>query len=145
MDPGTVAEALRQVLEGDDFAGPRAMTRGVSETTAARQNEDAPYSILINAEHALFWNRIWLARLEGSKRPNMLEDWRTPAPQEWKRIRTELTESVERAFRIASAKPFMHGMKSEDAACRTLLAIAVHTAYHLGQINLLKRIARKSS
>ena len=33
-------------------------------------------------------------------------------------------------------------MKTDEAACKNLLAIAVHTAYHLGQITLLKRIAR---
>ncbi|MEO7454047.1 MAG: hypothetical protein ABIV13_04720, partial [Fimbriimonadales bacterium] len=75
--------------------------------------------------------------------PDMKKDWRVPNPEEWERIRKELTATVEEAYAIATAKPFKHKMKSDEAACRTLLAIAVHTAYHLGQISLLKRMARK--
>ena len=145
MDAQTAAEALRQVIEGEDFSGPVSLTHGISEQKANSVDAEWPYSIATNAEHAVFWNRIWLARLEGTKRPDMLKDWRTPAPNEWPRIRRDLVETLERAHEIASAQPFEHAMKSDSAACKTLLAMAVHTAYHLGQINLLKRMSRKKS
>lgn len=144
MDPKTVAEALRQVLEGEDFRGPASATSSVTDAVANQSLPISPYSIATNAEHALFWNKIWLARLNDTKRPDMKKDWRVPSPDEWKRIRQELVDSVEAAHRIASAMPFKHHMKSDDAACETLIAIAVHTAYHLGQIALLKRMARKA-
>jgi hypothetical protein len=142
MDPKTVAEALRQVMRGEDFYGPKAAVSRVRQETANATLPNCPYTIATNAEHALFWNKIWLARLNNTKRPNMLKDWRVPEPDEWDRIRRELVESVEEAYRIASSKPFKHSMKTDEAACKNLLAIAVHTAYHLGQITLLKRIAR---
>ena len=65
-----------------------------------------------------------------------------PEPGEWKRIRKELVETTEEAYKIANAEPFTHQMKSHDIACKTLLAIAVHTAYHLGQLTLLKKLEK---
>jgi uncharacterized damage-inducible protein DinB len=142
MDPATVAEALRQVLEGEDFYGPRPATSRVKQETANLDLPLSPYSIATNAEHTVFWNKIWLARLNDTKRPDMKKDWRVPEPEEWDRIRKELATTVEEAHKIASSRPFKHKMKSDEAACKTLLAIAVHTAYHLGQISILKRMAR---
>jgi hypothetical protein len=143
MDPKTVAEALRQVLEGEDFYGPKPMVSRVTQDTANLEIEGCPYTIATNAEHALFWNKIWLARLKNTKRPDMKKDWRVPSPGEWEGIRKELAASVEEAHAIASKEPFKHEMKSDEAACKTLLAIAVHTAYHLGQLALLKRMAKR--
>lgn len=143
MDSATVAEALRQVMEGDDFYGPKPTVSRVTADNAVKTPATFPYSIATNALHTVFWNRIWLARLQGKKRPNILEDWRVPDAEEWSLIRQDLVKTVEDAHKIASSKPFVHAMKSDEAACKTLLAIAVHTAYHLGQINLIKRVARK--
>src|SRR5688500_6185459 len=133
MDPTTVAEALRQVLEGEDFYGPGPATSKVKADVANRRLDNSQYSIATNADHALLWNKIWLARLNGTRRPDMKKDWRVPEPDEWDRIRNEFRESVEEAHKIASSTPFTHKMQSDDAACKTLIAIAVHTAYHLGQ------------
>jgi hypothetical protein len=144
MDPKTVAEALRQVLDGADFYGPKSATLRVTDEVAERELPNSPYSIATNTEHTVFWNRIWLARLKDEKRPDMKMDWRVPDKSEWGHIKRELTETVQEAHKIASAKPFRHAMKSDEAACKTLLAIAVHTAYHLGQISLLKRMDRKA-
>jgi len=43
---------------------------------------------------------------------------------------------------IAASEPFEHRMKSDAEAIHMLVQIAVHGAYHLGQINLLKRELR---
>ena len=43
---------------------------------------------------------------------------------------------------ICTAKPFKHKMKSKSKALRYLMNIAVHDAYHIGQINLMKRVTR---
>lgn len=145
MDPKTAAEALAQVLEGEDFYGPKGTTLRVKQEVANALLPNTPYSIATNAEHALLWNKIWLARLQGTRRPDMKKDWRVPEPDEWDRIRRELTESVEEAHRVASAEPFKHEMESDQKAVELLLAIALHSAYHLGQIALLKRIARKAA
>lgn len=142
LDPSTVAEALRQVLQGDDFFGPKEATAKVRLHAATAQHAEAPYSIATNAMHTLYWNRIWLAKLRGIKNPAMAEDWRVPSAAEWPEIRLGLTETVEEAHKIASAHPFEHSMKNDTEACRTLLAIAVHTAYHLGQIELLKSFSK---
>jgi hypothetical protein len=142
LDPATVAEALRQVLQGEDFHDPKQTTARIRLQAAMAQHVDAPYSIATNAMHTVFWNRIWLAKLRGIKKPAMIEDWRVPSAAEWPEIRLGLVETVEEAYVIASAHPFEHSMKNDTAACKTLLAIAVHTAYHLGQITLLKSLSK---
>jgi hypothetical protein len=142
LDAATVAEALRQVLQGEDFHGPKQATARIRLQSAMSQHSDAPYSIATNAMHAVYWNRIWLAKLRGIKKPAMIEDWRVPSAAEWPEIRLGLVETVEEAYEIASAHPFEHSMKNDTLACKTLLAIAVHTSYHLGQISLLKDISK---
>lgn len=142
LDPGTVAEALRQVLQGEDFSGPRQATSRVRLQAATAHHEDAPYSIATNALHTVFWNRIWLARIKGLKSTGVGEDWRVPSAGEWPEIRQALVGTVEEAYALATAHPFKHSMKSDHDACSTLLAIAVHTAYHLGQISLLKELSK---
>ena len=139
-----IAEALRQTIEGDDFSSPKAMVSRMKAEDASREVPGAPYDIATQVLHADFWNRIWLARLRGEKRPNMLKDWRVPSPEEWDDIRSAFFKNLDAARAIAEAEPFTHSMKSDESAKNTLLAISVHTAYHLGQIYLLKRMMKKT-
>jgi uncharacterized damage-inducible protein DinB len=146
-DKGTynaVAEALRQTVEGDDFSSPKAMLRRMTAEDACRKLPGAPYSIATQTLHAAYWNQIWLARLKGEKRPNMLKDWRVPPPNEWPTVRSSFLAGLEEALSIAHMDPLDHKMRSDESARNTLLAISVHTAYHVGQIFLLKRMLRIS-
>ena len=142
MDPKTAYDALRQIWEGDDIPAPKAMLARMKGADAAKKLPGAPYSLLTNLAHTDFWNRIWLARLKNEKRPNMLKDWRVPAASEFEDLRASFLEGIEEAMRIALSSPFRHEMKSDDVAVRTLNTMAVHTAYHCGQMNLLKRMSR---
>ena len=143
MDPKTAAEALRQVWEGRDFPPPKRILSNVKAEDAARVPAGFKYSILTLTEHNNLWNGIWLGRLVDRKRPDMTEDWRVPKPAEWPEIRSRFLEGMEEALAIAEANPFRHKMKSDEVAIQTLLQIAVHTAYHVGQFVLIKRALRK--
>ncbi|MGI8923246.1 MAG: hypothetical protein ACR2HJ_04260 [Fimbriimonadales bacterium] len=141
MDRSIVAEVLKQVWEGDDIPAPAPLLR-MAAAQAAEKLPGTPYSILTNLAHAEFWQRIWLNRLQGIKASSFMEDWRVPHLEEWPVIRRAFLTGMEQAMAMASAKQLNHKMKSDPAAVATLLNIAVHNAYHLGQINVLKRMQR---
>lgn len=102
-----------------------------------------PYSILENLAHTVYWQDIWLLRLSGKKKSvGMKEwtaDWQSPDPSEWDSYRARFLAGLGEALMIAESEPFDHAMNSDEEAEKTLIQIAVHAAYHCGQINLLKR------
>lgn len=136
------AEALRQVIEGTDFASAKSALSGLSAESAATIPPGMSYSIATYVKHAILWHQIWLGRLKGEKRPSILDDWKAASVEEWSDLRTEFLEGLSEASRIASRKPFVHSMKTDAAAERVLLKIAIHDAYHVGQVVLLKRALR---
>ena len=147
MDSKTVAETLRQVIEGMDFQPPAKLVNLKAEK-ACVQSEGMPYSIATNVWHCDYWNRLWLARLTGEKRPAKniwAEDWQVPTESDWNEVRARFLANIDRAWEIARSEPFLHRMKSDEEAVKVLNQIAVHTAYHVGQIALLKRLMRISS
>jgi uncharacterized damage-inducible protein DinB len=144
MDAATVAETLRQVIEGMDFAPAKRLVNIKAELACAKK-EGFPYSIATNIWHCDYWNRLWLARLRGEKRPAKniwAEDWQEPVLEDWKDCRSRFLENLDAAHEMAKAEPFTHAMKSDEAAIQLLNQIAVHTAYHVGQVALLKRILK---
>lgn len=142
MDRSAVIELYRQIWEGDDIPPPASLLRNIKQETAALKLPRMPYSILTNLEHADFWQRIWLGKLNGKRAESFMKDWRMPADTEWKAVKSSFLENFREAMRIAASEPFEHKMKSDEVAVRTLLQLAIHTSYHLGQVNLLKRELR---
>jgi hypothetical protein len=144
METGSTSIALmfEQILVGWDIPTPDSLLK-VSEERAAIRLPGHPYSLLTNLAHALLWQEHWLAKLEGRPRKTRPElyagDFRVPEPGEFKAIRAEFVEGLRRAKSIAESRPFRHSAESDRNAEELLIAIAVHGAYHLGQINLLKR------
>lgn len=135
---------LEQIADGKDIPPPTSLLNRISISDASALLPHHPYSIATNLAHAVFWQDVWMARLEGGKAPRMTEDWRTPDIAAWPDLRDRFLEGFERARALAAARPFVHAMKSDAAAETTLIRLAIHDAYHLGQINLLKRALRLS-
>lgn len=61
------------------------------------------------------------------------------------RIKDSFLSNFKLAMRIAASEDIQHHMKSDEVAVKLLLQLAVHTSYHLGQVNLLKRELRLAS
>lgn len=140
-----VLEALDQVREGMDFTPAAKLLGRLSAEDATAKPAGWPYSIAENVAHAEYWQRLWLARFRGEKRPKVDRarwDWPLVAPEEWPQVRDAWTEGMRDASELAAAEPFQHAMTSEYVAMRTLLQIAVHNAYHVGQVKLMKRLLR---
>lgn len=134
-----------QILEGYDIPTPAGMLR-VRGDAAAAKVDPAPYSLLVNVAHAAMWQDFWLRKLAGGRRKSTMEewskDWRVPDPDEWPEVRKRFVDGLTEARRIAAAEPFEHRLPTDQEAIETLVRIAVHGAYHLGQMNLLKRMSK---
>jgi uncharacterized damage-inducible protein DinB len=144
MDPKSIAEVFQQIIDGDDIPAPAGMLKTIKTESAAKRLSGFPYSILENLWHAVFWQTIWLNRLEGKKALSFIADWQSPDPSEFPVLRTQFIANLEKARKTAGGKHFKHKMDSDEKAVKTLVAMAIHDSYHIGQINLMKRVIRKS-
>ena len=143
MDRTTLAEAYRQILSGSDIPAPARLLNGIRPDKAAQRLPGFPYSLLENLWHAVFWQTIWLDRLDGKATMKFTEDWQSPPASDFSKLKAQFLTNVEKAHKLAAAKSFKHKMKSDEAAIKTLIALAIHDSYHIGQINVMKRVLRK--
>ncbi len=143
MDRPTLAEVYRQILSGSDIPAPSRLLGGIRADKAAVRLPGFPYSILENLWHAVFWQTIWLERLEGKASMKFTEDWQSPPASEFPKLKARFIANIERAHRLCSGRSLKHKMKSDDAALKVLVSMAIHDAYHMGQINVMKRVLRK--
>lgn len=141
-----MAEVFRQILDGDDIPTPDGMLK-IKQTDVSVELQGFPYSIITNLAHAVLWQDIWLNSLHGGPRESMIEkwknDWRVPPQSEWPSLRKEFVDGLKEAHRIAGSIPMDHKMETDEAAINLLVCIAVHSSYHMGQLNLLKRSIRQ--
>lgn len=135
-----VADLFRQILSGEDIPSPKALLSRLDGVRSAGRLPDAPYSLLGNLYHAVFWHRVWLGRLTGSKRPTWKDDWKEPTGEELDALRQEFLDGLNQALAIVEREPFEHRMESDARALHLLMSLAIHDAYHLGQIKLIKRM-----
>lgn len=127
-------EVFEQLAEGRDFPSPSGLLGGVSAARAERRREGMPYSLADNLAHAARWQEEWLAKFDGEKRPVGGDDWRPAEPGEYAGLRARFVEGIDRAAKLAERDDLTPGDRVR------LVRIALHAAYHLGQMNLLKRI-----
>jgi len=143
MDSSTLVEMFDHILEGYDIPTPDGMLK-VKREDAAKDIDKSPYSLLTNLAHATLWQRFWLQKLHGGKKKSTMAEWkqdfRVPDPEEWEGLRREFLEGLKETREIARSG--QHKCTDDAEATATLLRIAVHGAYHCGQMNLLKRMIR---
>ncbi|MBS1713848.1 MAG: DinB family protein [Armatimonadetes bacterium] len=140
MDAATVADLFDQIIGGEDIPKIGYLLQRMSPETASRTVPGWPYSVLTNLAHADFWQQIWLARLEGKPRPKFRDDWRVPEPEEFEPVRSSFLTNLKRARQMVADWPLGHDLESDDKALHMLVSLAVHDAYHIGQIKLMARI-----
>jgi uncharacterized damage-inducible protein DinB len=147
VDRSILVTLFDHILEGREFPTPM-QAMNLKSTSAAETKPGVPYSAATNLVHAVLWQDFWLKRLDTGKRGSesaiwFADSWKPASDEAWEGLRKRLVAGLVEARRIAASEPFDHRMDSDDAAAETLLRIALHTSYHLGQLNLLRRIARK--
>lgn len=97
--------------------------------------------------HAVLWQEFWLNKLNGGRKKSSMKEWkddfRKPAPEELEDLKSRFVSGLRQAADIAASGPFAHKCTDDIDAIDTLLRIAVHGAYHMGQLNLIKRSVSK--
>ena len=145
-----VASALRDALHGTgQFVDSRRALDGVDWRLAAEQPPGAEHSVRRIAAHLVFWQDLYLERLAGAERPSPPHDaagWPGgDAPRderEWKALVARFADGLVRAIAAIDAAPL--GLTLPRWGGRTRFAglngLAIHNAYHLGQVVQLRRI-----
>jgi hypothetical protein len=132
----------------------RGSLRGVTARQADRRPGPGRHNIRELAVHAAYWKHRVRGRLTGQKRdsfPISGSNWLKLPPVDEKAWRTEreILDSEHRALREAVArfpaerlgKP-LPGLR-DRTALREIAGIALHDAYHTGQIQLIKAMLKK--
>ena len=142
-----LSKILEEGYQRKAWLGPnlKGSLRGVTPAQAAFRPAPGRHSIRELTLHAAYWKYAVWRRLTGEKRGSFPLDgsnWfaRTgvPTAAEWKRDK-ELLEAEHRRLRAAVAK-----LPARPAyrILRQVYGVALHDAYHTGQIQYVKRLLR---
>ena len=144
------AAALRDALDGSgQFVDARRVLDALDWRVAGTKPAGAEHSIRRIAAHLVFWQDLYLERLAGAERPSPPHDaagWPgADAPRDerdWKALVARFTDGLARASAAIDAAPL--GMTLPKWGGRTRFAaingVALHNAYHLGQVVQLRRM-----
>jgi hypothetical protein len=139
--PNAVQELLRG---GGEFVEPAKILEDLGETQAVAVPPGSPHSIAQIVAHMHYWQRVNIAKANGqpAPRPARLDDtFVAPLPGTWRHLVTEFLAGIETCQRIAREKADETSPDRDDTSLDYDLAeSALHNAYHLGQIVLLRRI-----
>ena len=148
MNRAVLAECFKQLLDGYDIPKPESVLK-VSQDSANRKLPHLPYSLATNLSHAVVWQDFWLQKLAGGRQKSGMQEWqndfKVPDESQFAANRAKFLAGLTRARDLASSEPFEHSLNSDEEAVETLVRILIHAAYHLGQMNLLKRAAKLQS
>lgn len=140
----TVQEALKQIAEGKDFDSLADALMDLSPEQATTPPPGCPYSIATVVFHMWFWQDRWLKQIADIHcEPFHADDSDFPTIQAdaWQMTRDEFFAGYvklrERATHVAV---FEKTTQFGDTVEGLLLRSAIHTAYHVGQVVLLRRL-----
>lgn len=142
----TEAEELVRRLEGTSaHAGAEGSLEALSEEDAAARGEGWPYTCHELLLHVVYWQDLFLARLEGrpaSFPAHAADGWPEPGRNRWSDTVGRFSRGLESARRHARSGdleerlPDWRGIRRGEG----LAILAQHNSYHLGQIVLLRRL-----
>jgi len=147
-------EALREVYQGPAWHGPDllATLRGIDAATARRRpgkGRNSIWELVLHLAYARYRMLHRLGVVSGHfARPLRASWWpRLPAdqtPAQWQRDRELLTDYQARLLdavaRLPEARLRAHRRGQIRSYAGELLGVALHDAYHIGQIRLLQRL-----
>jgi uncharacterized damage-inducible protein DinB len=134
------------MVEGEDFTPPVRLLADLTLEEAVTPLGGSADSIASVVWHTLFWVDAWNLAITGD--PNPLrgyrndDTWPEVAAEEWPGLRDRLLASFETAERLAGTLSMEGpGRPEGHTVAQNLLQIAIHTAYHIGQIAQIRRNA----
>lgn len=141
-----------ELFNGAAWHGPalRESLRGVTADDAAWRPAPGRHNIWEIAVHAAYWKHVVRGRLTGRKErfPLAGHDWfaRPRGARTWRDDRRLLTEEHRKLREVVEAMTPETARRRvprrTDTAADNALGVAVHDAYHAGQIALLRKLRR---
>ena len=140
---GPSPQALRQLLEGsNEFTPPKLLLVDLSAKDAIKVLPNAPHSIAQIVAHMHFWQNFMIELIQG-KSPvypaNEETGWPPVTVEQWPQLQTDFLAGLDFLQRLtydeaALTREYKPGTTVGYLICDA----ALHNAYHLGQIVLLR-------
>lgn len=144
-DRDMIVDLLCQVIEGEDYRSLDRLIDDLDPMDACDRPEGAPYSIATIAWHTWFWCNLWNEGICGGENPTLGWDLDATWPEigrgEWDKVRGDLYTALRRAALLAEEADLDQVVWDDQTASHLLMEIAVHSAYHIGQIALTRQVA----
>ena len=139
--PEAVGELLRG---GGEFNEPERILSDLTTEQACQTPPGSPYSIAQVVAHLHYWQEAQIMNIQGEPlpRPAHLDDtFAAPEPAEWEALKSAFLAGIEAVGTLAREKAAVTSPDRDDTSIPYDLAeSALHNAYHLGQVVLLRRI-----
>lgn len=146
---GPPVDTLRVLINDDeahDFASPKVILENISAFQATRVIAGLPYTIaevLAHANANLKFNLVLLS--DGLELPQ--ENWPKVQENDWQTLKAEFLGNLKTLAELANSldltKIVYPATETEPAwtvGYKLAASVAKHTAYHLGQIAVMKRL-----
>lgn len=136
---------IKRLLEsGHAFLKPEQILENLKPEIAVHIPEQAVHSIAGHVAHMAWWQHQLLQDIELGKRQRQSGDEfpSTVSLESWETVKTDFLGSLEQMKNLCDdpallEKTYIHTAETIGEA---LLDFALHNAYHLGQIVLLRRL-----
>jgi hypothetical protein len=145
--PNIPAKSLQHLLEsGHAFANPQHILGDIEASHAVFVPDGALHSIASHTAHMAWWLRQALHHIEtGATTWQRIEGDEFPLEAQetdWQGIREDFFASLEKFKALADDESLLERgyVSGRNSVTYLMLDYAVHNAYHLGQIVLLKRL-----
>ncbi len=145
-----IAAVLRDAIHGTgQFVATRRAVDAIDWKIAGAKPNGAEHSIRQVMAHIVFWQDLYLERLAGAERPSPPHDaagWPGgDAPRderEWKALVARFLDGLTRATAAIDSAPLATALPKWGGRTRFagLNGLAVHNAYHVGQIVQLRKL-----
>lgn len=145
MEPTLPARDLGRSLQyPQDYASPGVLLSDLSPEQATRTPPGAPYSVAENVAHMHAWQNYIVRRVRGENpnRPDEAADWPPVAPDAWPGLVAGYLAGIgefQALLTTTDADTLARSYSDDQTNASRLLNLALHNAYHLGQIALLRR------
>lgn len=146
-------EAMREFLiDTVTHIPPPHALENLSPEAAERRIDGANHSVAELIAHMDFWQRWFIARIEGTDAPmvaSAADGWPVVSSGDWPAIQQRFLEGLERAAALGDdatrlEEPLAPAIDFPPLAHYTrrdaLIHVAGHNAHHLGQVVLLRQI-----
>jgi uncharacterized damage-inducible protein DinB len=129
---------------GHAFQPSEAILANLEPNVALHIPENALHSIAGHVAHMAWWQRQVLLDIKLGKRQRQSshEFPNTILEEEWETVKQDFLDGLEELKKICD-DPVLLGTKyihTTETVAEALLDFAIHNAYHLGQIVLLRRL-----